>query len=1468
MEAGAALDEAMDALAQKNEDLTEDVQTFAKALDGLGEPLADAKAERRRLETIRAEYQSQRDHLLRKMAANESLPSDVKRTILEAAETGGRIVDALADVAATRRALADEDRPLGKPLSLEEDVTVKEEGSFFRGASLVKALEIPNNEDADVAKACAVVLDPHRPPAVMADVESVISALKAKTPSWRSCVAAANLAAHHNDVLDRRAELVPGLLRAACQRDAYYAQVFAGEALARLFRRGDAANINTVAPGAPLARLCKAVAERLMTEPRERHVAFLSLTQPQSPCAWRMFAARLARALVGGQRAQKLVREAALPLVRACAANCGPLRADASDDDHGRCFLPHCAAAVDVLARTHGSLFLERYEDRSLLGLVAVAAAPNLGSPDARTAVDVALQLRDRGEARAKGPEWSRFRDLAKEFIGRSPRHARGVDRGVVVGHCRAALPHLLVAACSIQDRAYLDDDIARCVDALAADLGDGRAGAALAVALLAAQTDSWSQRAARGLLPACCDLALCALEGLRHPPNEGLQQALDAIGDALCAWCDREDTRVGALAAVARLIRHVPHVITATSPHLVCWRRCAEAAERATKALSQEDANLCRDLAALWVASDASRCNQQDDEKAARACERLADRAVEGAGTPAARVSAKAVADLIAHGGFDVLTRILASDRDYPGEHEKHRRLHLVRAAHEAFAPLLLAARETLLPATTPAKAIAKEDPFRLQAGQLCERWVHSHDFRAALAVSSTALAEETCLLLDRVQGDNEHDPRSRATASGLVLIDCLFAAHKAVRKKNEEQEDDSDSDDDTDEDMGQAWNQAAQLVLASLPHCLESACDACPLGAAFHVLFDLGLAGHVGSAASEEAAKVLINLLGSERLVDDGRKSTRSATLQPDSAPILARHAAAVALLIFAESRRGRNAWLRDVCLHQGLPPLLQIMARDAPESAQPKKKRAAAAAENAVRAAAHLLSLAARAASGRPYLRKALVDFDPLFAPAEETEADLLSSLAALEDAAADRRELFRRRRKRIQDRQQQKVVSEQAAADADRAAAELIAEVEGEDEAKEKKKKRNKKKAKKKKAKRDSEEKAAPAPAPGRASPRLEEFTSYDDKDDDAAAVTPEDSADDVVVQAPAEIDSDDGDEADTPTADPVRAEPEEAADDPAAARRLAVQALEMGISAAADDIPEALAREMEAADAAAEVKAARRPAALARPDPTPARPAAPHPTPTFDDSQYTTALDAAALTPQQRADAEKIAREIESGNLRVGADGLLAAAPHPDYNARQEGQLLSRQPTLDKTDPTLEEYEAMRKAQLAQGPPGLAPPSAQSSPNGVEATSVSFDAEDDALDAALLDAGLANDLRTRDILRWEGIDAQSLRYLEMDDYVNLDLRMGARAKLRRWAASQRSEPIPEWLKCPLSSELFDDPVLLIVDSRTYERCRIEAWLARHGASPFTQAPARATDLVSNLAVRAAADAFRSGGLRAS
>lgn len=1439
----------------------------------LGPPLQDAAAERRRLEAIKAEYQAQRDHLLKKMAENEQLPNDIKQTILEAAETGGRIVDALADVAATRRALAEEcmedvaNIKMGRPLL--RDAPRVEEGSFFRGSTLVKALEVSTkNDEGAVAKACAVALDPHRPPAVLADVEAVIAALKARTPSWRACCAACNVAAHADAILDRRAELVPGLLRAASQleQERYYAAVFAGEALTRLFRRADASkNIVIVAPGAPLARLCKSVAQRLESQPSERHVAFLSLAQPSSPCAWRMFAARCARALVGGSRASKLVPEAALPLIRACASNCGPMRADDPDDCSGRCFLPHCAAAVDVLARTHGSLFLEKSGESSLFGLVAQAASPNLGSPDARTAVDVALQLRDRGEAHAKGAEWSRFRDLAKEFIGRSPRHARGVDRGVVVGHCRAALPHLLVAACSIEDRAYLGPDVDRCVDALAADLGDGRAGASLAVALLAAQHDRWSARAARGLLPACGDLALCALEGLHGPPNQGLQQALDAISDALCAWCDREDTRIGALAAIARLIKHVPHIITSDNIHHACWRRCAQSAERAAQALRGDEAGLCRDLAALWVASDPSRCGPREDAAAARACEHLADRAVEGAGTPNARVSAKAVADLIAYGGFDVLTRILASDRNYPGVDEKVRRVSLLRAAHEAFAPLLLAARETLLPVNVPAKAIQKEDPGRMRAADHCEAWVASHDFRAALAVSSTALADETCLLLDRVEGDSEHDPRSRATASGLVLIDCLFAAHKAVLKKyNKECEaSDSDSDDDTDEDMRGAWNQASQLVLASLPHCLERACEACPLGAAFHVLFDLGLAGHVGSASSEDAAKVLITLLSSERLVDDGQRSARTAALSQDSSPILARHAACVALLIFAESRRGRNAWLRDVCLHQGLPPLLQIMARDTPENSgvEEKRPRAAAAAENAVRAAAHLLSLAARAASGRPYLRRALMDFDPLFSPVEDDEASLLASLAALEEAAADRRELFRRRRKRIQERQKGVEVTAQASLAADRAAAELIAEADDADKAAEKRKRKNKKKKRKGKVVQD-----APAPEPvlaeepGRASPCLEVFESFA-LDDGPAAVTPGDSDDATVAPSPASSDDapfvDEGDEADTPREAP--AEPAKISiGERARLRREKVTAAAPPPPPADDgdeaDTPPAdptadeyeAARRHSALGAFASAPAPWAPASVVRD----AAPAAPHPDPGLKPAQpWEQGKKKPRRKPPWEPHRSKPAAPRDRGEtaaFRAGED-------------RQEGQQLTRTRTLDAADPTLEEYEAMRAAQT-KAPPGLA---SKGSPNGVEATTISFDKDDDALDVALAAAGLENDLRTRDILRYEGIDPQALTYLEADDYVNLDLRMGARAKLRRWAARQRQEDVPEFLTCPLSRELFDDPVLLLADSRSYERCRIEAWLARHGASPVNQAPARPTDLIPNLALRAAADAFRGG-----
>ena len=172
-------------------------------------------------------------------------------------------------------------------------------------------------------------------------------------------------------------------------------------------------------------------------------------------------------------------------------------------------------------------------------------------------------------------------------------------------------------------------------------------------------------------------------------------------------------------------------------------------------------------------------------------------------------------MADLIAHGGFDVLTRILASDRDYPGEHEKHRRLHLVRAAHEAFAPYYSRPRNI----TTRKHASESHLQRRSvppQAGQLVKGGCIPR-LPAALAVSSTA-SGGNLLLLDRVQGDNEHDPRrERRLPDWCSSIASLLRIRQFERKTKNRRT--TVTGRRHGRDMGQAWNQAAQLVLASLP-------------------------------------------------------------------------------------------------------------------------------------------------------------------------------------------------------------------------------------------------------------------------------------------------------------------------------------------------------------------------------------------------------------------------------------------------------------------------------------------------------------------------------------------------------------------------------------------------------------------------------------------------------------------------
>ena len=82
---------------------------------------------------------------------------------------------------------------------------------------------------------------------------------------------------------------------------------------------------------------------------------------------------------------------------------------------------------------------------------------------------------------------------------------------------------------------------------------------------------------------------------------------------------------------------------------------------------------------------------------------------------------------------------------------------------------------------------------------------------------------------------------------------------------------------------------------------------------------------------------------------------------------------------------------------------------------------------------------------------------------------------------------------------------------------------------------------------------------------------------------------------------------------------------------------------------------------------------------------------------------------------------------------------------------------------------------------------------------------------------------------------------------------------------RRAARSRDldDDAPDFLTCPLSLELFVDPVLLLVDGQTYERSDVAAWIDQHATSPLTREPAKQADLVPNRAVLDAADAFRDG-----
>ena len=60
-------------------------------------------------------------------------------------------------------------------------------------------------------------------------------------------------------------------------------------------------------------------------------------------------------------------------------------------------------------------------------------------------------------------------------------------------------------------------------------------------------------------------------------------------------------------------------------------------------------------------------------------------------------------------------------------------------------------------------------------------------------------------------------------------------------------------------------------------------------------------------------------------------------------------------------------------------------------------------------------------------------------------------------------------------------------------------------------------------------------------------------------------------------------------------------------------------------------------------------------------------------------------------------------------------------------------------------------------------------------------------------------------------------------------------------------------VPDELRCPISCELFQDPVLA-ADGFNYEREHIEAWLRTHDRSPLTNAVLRHKELTPSNTVR--------------
>jgi serine/threonine protein kinase len=85
------------------------------------------------------------------------------------------------------------------------------------------------------------------------------------------------------------------------------------------------------------------------------------------------------------------------------------------------------------------------------------------------------------------------------------------------------------------------------------------------------------------------------------------------------------------------------------------------------------------------------------------------------------------------------------------------------------------------------------------------------------------------------------------------------------------------------------------------------------------------------------------------------------------------------------------------------------------------------------------------------------------------------------------------------------------------------------------------------------------------------------------------------------------------------------------------------------------------------------------------------------------------------------------------------------------------------------------------------------------------------------------------------------------------------------KMQKMQTGNNPSDLPDSLKCPITYELFRDPVIG-ADGHTYERENITAWIQKHSTSPMTREPMDVSSLRPNYTVKKMVEDFVSLSLQ--